>query len=275
MTENTGAEPTGSDLLVARRGEAVWVTLNRPHRLNALTASLMAQLRALWRELATDTDVRCVVITGAGRGFCSGADIELLASDRSDAAVDVAEELSFLPGRHLDVPVIALVNGACSGGGLHFVADADIAIAARSARFSDPHVTVGAVSALEPASLLLRMRGDVLRRMVLLGAAGSIDAAEAHAAGLVSEVVDDSELVTRAEELVAAICAGSPTAVAISRRLLREAEHDLIDRVLARGWAAIRAHWHHPDAAEGPAAWKARRTPTWAPRTAPTRLLTR
>jgi enoyl-CoA hydratase/carnithine racemase len=253
-----------SQCLVERHGPVALVTLNRPDRLNALDAELMDELRALWPRLDAQSDVRCVVVTGAGRGFCAGADRSLLASDRSAAPQDVSDELSFLPGPHLRVPVIAAINGPCAGGGLHFVADADIVVAAASATFSDPHVSVGHISGLEPASLALRMRMTDLSRMVLLGAAQTLDAESALAAGLVSEVTTDDALVDRALELAGQISAASPRAVEVSRRLMRELNEALTGSALQRGWDEIRSHWAHPDALEGPAAAMERRPPVWS-----------
>jgi enoyl-CoA hydratase/carnithine racemase len=254
----------GELCIVEHRGPVALVTLNRPDRLNALDASLMDELRELWPALDAEPGLRCVVLTGAGRGFCAGADRSLLASDRSSAPQSVAEELSFLPGSQLRVPVIAAINGPCAGGGLHFVADADIVIAATSATFSDPHVSVGHVSALEPAALSLRVRMGDLARMVLLGAAHTIDAESALSCGLVSEVVADDALVPRALELAAQISAASPQAVAVSRRLLRDLQHSLVGPAMERGWAEIRRHWDHPDALEGPSAAIERRAPVWS-----------
>jgi enoyl-CoA hydratase/carnithine racemase len=256
--------PAEPELLVEHAGPIVRVVLNRPRRLNALSQSLMDELRQTWADLAADPALRCVIVTGAGRGFCAGADMALLAADRSSAPADVHDELSFLPGDTLDVPVIVAVNGVCAGGGLHFVADADIVIAGHRATFSDPHVTAGQVSALEPLSLALRARPDIVRRLVLLGPAGALDADAALSAGLVSEVVPDGELGARARELASGVCAGSPAAIAASRRLLRRFERRLVDASLQEGWEAIRAHWAHPDAAEGPAAFVERRPPRWA-----------
>jgi enoyl-CoA hydratase/carnithine racemase len=253
------------EVVVERHGPVARVTLNRPERLNALSDSLMEDLRRTWAGLAADATLRCVIVTGAGRGFCSGADAALLSADRSAAPEDVHDELSFLPGDRLAVPVIVAVNGICAGGGLHFVADADIVVAGRAASFCDPHVTAGQVSALEPATLALRMRPDILRRLVLLGTSERLDADAALAAGLVSEVVADDALQARADELAATVCSGSPAALATSRRLLRALERRLVDASLQEGWDAIRAHWSHPDAAEGPAAFQQRRPPRWAP----------
>jgi enoyl-CoA hydratase/carnithine racemase len=259
-----GEDLTGDrrTLLVELEEGVLVVTLNRPDAFNALDVELMRELRELWAKLPAG--VRCIVVTGAGRGFCAGADMSLLESDRADAAASAEDELAFLPGDRVEVPVIAAVNGACAGGGLHFVADADLAIAAERASFVDPHVSVGQVTALEPLTLRLQMRPDVLTRMALLGRDEKLSAAAAREAGLVSEVVADGALLERARELAGQIAANSPAAVARSRRVIREFERGLIGERLEAGWAEIRAHWEHPDSKEGPAAFVDRRPPRWS-----------
>ncbi len=249
-----------------RRGPILYVVLNRPERLNALDMELMTALAALWRSVADDPALRCVVLTGAGKGFCSGADVSMLEAGREQTDRSARDELAFLPGCHLDVPAIVAVNGVCAGGGLHFVADADIAIAGETATFLDPHVSVGQVSGMEPLELLLVARRDAVARMMLLGRAERLDASAARAAGLVSEVVPSYGLEDRARELAEAIAANSPTAVARSRRLLREPRIRLIDGPLDAAWRCVQEHWTHPDAREGPAAFHQRRPPQWADR---------
>jgi enoyl-CoA hydratase/carnithine racemase len=248
-------------IVVGLEAGVLSVTLNRPDALNALDATLMAELGELWGALPAG--VRCIVISGAGKGFCAGADMSLLESDRSDAAITVADELAFLPGDRVEVPVIAAINGVCAGGGLHFVADADIVIAAEHASFIDPHVSVGQVTALEPLTLRLQMRPDVLTRMALLGRHEKLSAAEALDAGLVSEVVEAEALLPRAHELARLIAGNSPAATARSRRVIREFERGLIGARLEAGWGEIRAHWSHPDSKEGPTAFIERREPKW------------
>lgn len=260
---STSATAAGSPIVVDRAGTVLEVTLNRPHVLNALDVATMNALRQLWHDEQTLAGVRCIIITGAGAAFCSGADVELLDSERSDAAVTAADELAFLPGASVEVPVIAAINGVCAGGGLHFVADADIAIAADEATFLDPHVSMGQVSALEPLSLLSVMRSDTLTRMVLLGRHERLSAAEAQGAGLVSERVPGERLMPRARELASLIARNSPAAVRGSRRVLRRFESALLHEHLEAGWAEIRRHWEHPDASEGPQAFVARREPEW------------
>lgn len=258
------SQPPERPLHVEPRGNTLVVTLNRPHRRNALDAALIGALRDLWASKDALNGVRCVVLTGADPGFCSGADMSLLSRSRHDVPDTALEELSFLPGLQVSCPVIVAVNGVCAGGGLHFVADADIALAAHDAVFLDPHVSVGQVSALEPLTLWWKARADTIVRMALLGAEERVDAENARRAGLVSEVVASADLQQRAFALADTICRNSPTAVARTRHTLRSFEHDLLTHSLDAGWASIRAHWDHPDAKEGPRAFVEKRDPQWS-----------
>lgn len=262
----TDLERSDGVLLSTVVGTTLVVTLNRPQSANALNDELMDALAGLWRRVARTAGLRSVVLTGAGRAFCGGADAAMLAAPRARVGDTAAAELDFLPGAQVEIPVITVVNGACAGGGLHFVADADICVASSSARFLDPHVSVGQVSALEPLQLRLRMRPDILRRMVLLGRHESLSAADAERAGLVSEVVEPDALLRRGMELAEAIAANSPEAVRLSRRVLRTFEDRLIATDLDLGWELIRRHRFHPDATEGPSAFLGKRAPEWGTR---------
>jgi enoyl-CoA hydratase/carnithine racemase len=261
--DTTGGETPPSVIETLERGHVLLVTLNRPARGNSLDATLMAGLRALWTRVAEDRSLRCVIVTGAGKAFCTGADVGMLADERRGGNT-ADDELSFLPGRRIGIPVIAAVNGTCAGGGLHFVADADIVIASDTARFLDPHVTVGQVSALEPLQLRLRMRADILTRMVLLGRHEILDAAAAERAGLVSQVLPPEQLLPVALELAERIASNSPEAVRVSRKVLRDTEDRLLADDLDAGWTAIQNHWTHPDAQEGPAAFLEKRDARWS-----------
>jgi enoyl-CoA hydratase/carnithine racemase len=251
-------------LVEHRPNGVVIVRLNRPERLNALSAELMDRLAAQWRRLAGDRDLRAIVLTGEGRGFCSGADASFLSAERAARGAGIDDELDFVPGRIVDVPVIVAVNGICAGGGLHFVADADIVIAGRSAAFVDPHVSVGQVSGIEPASLALRLPLPVIARLALVGTAERLSAARAYELGLVTELVEDAELLKRAVALADAIAAASPQSVRLTRRALRRVA-DRLEPLLAAGWADVQAHWAHPDSVEGPRAFAEKRPPRWAP----------
>jgi enoyl-CoA hydratase/carnithine racemase len=242
----------------------VLVRLNRPDRLNALSAELMSGLEELWIRLRQRSDVRCVVLTGTGRGFCSGADAGFLAADRAPRGEGLDDELSFVPGRVLDVPVVVAVNGICAGGGLHFVADADVVIAAEGATFLDPHVSVGQVSGIEPPSLALRLPLPVISRMALMGRHERLAARRLYELGLVTELVEESGLVDRAVEIARAIASASPAAVRATRRSWRRLSDSVVEPPMREGWYDVQKHWAHPDAAEGPAALQDKRPPAWS-----------
>jgi enoyl-CoA hydratase/carnithine racemase len=246
-----------------RDGQVLLVELHRPDRLNAFDWEMREELARLWRATASDRTLRAVVITGAGKGFCAGADVGDLAGARRPFGDGVDDELSFLPGPQLEIPVVVAVNGVCAGGGLHFVADGDIVIASEAAMFTDPHVSVGQVSAIEPVSLALRVPVPRLLRLALLGRGERLTAADALAAGLVSEVMPADRLAPRAAELASLIAASSPAAIAATRRVLRSLERRLLHDAMAEGWAEVQAHWAHPDATEGPRSFGERRQPVW------------
>lgn len=248
---------------VSVEGGVAMVVLNRPAQANALDDRLMDDLQRLWGILAADRAIRCIVLTGAGRHFCAGADMSLLSADRTEVGRDADAELRFLPGAVVDVPVIVAVNGTCAGGGLHFVADADIVVAGERARFIDSHVSVGQVSGIEPVELMTLMRRDRAVRMALLGRHEVVDAATALHSGLVSEVLPDDALVAHAVGLAQKIGTGSPAAIRHTRRVLRSFVADSIRAYRDLGWELVQRHWAHPDAKEGPAAFVEKREPRW------------
>lgn len=239
------------------------VTLNRPASANSLNTTLMHDLAALWSKIADDRSIRCIVLTGAGRHFCAGADMGLLADDRTNVGKDADDELSFLPGKVVDIPVIVAVNGTCAGGGLHFVTDADIVIAGDSARFIDSHVSVGQVSGIEPVELMALMRRDRAVRMALLGRHEVLDAPTALDSGLVSEVIPGDTLLDHALDLARKVCTGSPAAIRHTRRVIRSYTADSLRNYRDLGWELVQRHWNHPDSKEGPAAFQEKREPRW------------
>jgi enoyl-CoA hydratase/carnithine racemase len=161
------------------------------------------------------------------------------------------------------LPVIAAVNGACAGGGLHFVTDADVVVASTAASFADTHTTVGQVAALEPICLLPRIGLGNVMRMVALGRKGRIGAADALRISLVDEVVEPGALLGRAVELAEIAARGSPTAFEASKRAIRGALERPMAEALQNGWELLLAHRQHPDCLEGPAAFVERREARW------------
>jgi enoyl-CoA hydratase len=163
-------------------------------------------------------------------------------------------------------PVITAVNGLCAGGALHWVADADIVIAASDAQFFDPHVSVGQVVAVEAIGLLRKMPFEAVMRMALVGRFERMSARRALELGMVGEVVDPPEgLRGVAQVLGERIARNSPAALAASKRALWGAlECGLTDACRA-GAVELVSLWGHPDQREGPAAFAEKREPRWAP----------
>jgi enoyl-CoA hydratase/carnithine racemase len=256
-------------LLVERRGAVGWLTFNRPSRRNAMNSLMRDELRLAWTELAEDPAVRVIVNAAAGRDFQTGADVVELATDGQGMERYRASMASFDLGftawhLQIDKPVIAAVNGICAGGGLHFVADADIVLAASDACFTDPHVSVGQVSAIETIGLMRKMPAEAVLRLALVGKYERMPAARAYELGMVSEVVDPPErLHDAAQELAAKIARNSPAALRATKRALWGAlELGLTDACKA-GAKELVGLWGHPDQTEGPAAFAEKREPDW------------
>lgn len=257
---------TEAAVVVERHGHVGLVRLNRPERLNSLDMEVFDLLNEAWTELGADPMVRSIVLTGTGRGFCSGANMIARSepSDRGRADGPVAMPLFTARQVKLFKPVITAVNGVCAGAGMHFVVDTDICVAAASATFTDTHVNVGQVTALEPIGLARKIPLEAVLRMVVLGKAERLSAHRALELGLVSEVVADEALMERAMELGDMAAAGSPATLQASLRVIWESLDRGLEEALEDGWRAVQAHWGHPDAIEGPTAFAQKRTPTWA-----------
>ena len=216
---------TFTTLDVRRDGHVGWLVFDRPDRGNAMDATMLAELEEAWQELDGDPAVRVIVNTGAGRAFQTGLDVVQLARDpdalREQSRRTKRAELR-LTAWHNEVwkPVIAAVNGVCAGGGLHFVADADIVLASSDATFLDPHVSIGQVSAYEVIALVRKSPMEAITRMALVGRHERITAERARQLGILSEVVEPARLRQRAAELAAAIATHDPTHLARTKRAL-------------------------------------------------------
>ncbi|MFJ4711420.1 enoyl-CoA hydratase/isomerase family protein [Streptomyces sp. NPDC088785] len=173
----------------AATGVAV-VTLDRPHRHNALDGPTITALVAAWREFRHDDGVRAVVLTGAGdRAFCTGIDRGLdVPQPPSPYSMDDPLLAVGPKANDLWKPVIAAVNGMACGGAFYLLGEADFAVADEHATFFDPHTTYGMVSAYESVYLAQRMPPGEVARLALMGAAERVSARRAQESGLVSEV---------------------------------------------------------------------------------------
>ena len=254
---------------VRRDGHVGWLVFDRPARGNAMDATMLAELEAAWAELDADDAVRVIVNTGNGSAFQTGLDVGQLASDpealREQSRRTKRAELK-LTAWHNGVwkPVIAAVNGVCAGGGLHFVADADIVLASTDATFLDPHVSIGQVSAYEVVGLVRRSPMEAITRMALTGRHERITAERARQLGILSEVVEPARLLARAAEVAEMVARNSPAAMAATKRALWGSLEVGLTEGCRRGAQELVALWGHPDQSEGPLAWAERREPRWA-----------
>ena len=258
-------------LVVERQGPVGWLINDRPDQLNAMNSAMRDEFADAWVELDRDPEVRVIVHTGNGRAFQTGVDVGEIAGDgigferyrQSMEDFDV-----HFTSWHQGVwkPVITAVNGICCGGGFHWVADADIVIAASDAQFFDPHVSVGQVVAIEAIGLMKKMPVEAVMRMALMGKYERVGAERAYELGMISEIVDPPDrLRDRAQEIAETIAKNSPAAMAATKKALWGAlEAGLTDACKAGAFHLV-SMWGHPDQDEGPRAFAEKRDPDWAP----------
>ena len=260
----------GYDFLkVERHGRVGWLINNRPEQLNAMNAQMREEFADAWLELDGDPQVRVIVHTGEGRAFQTGVDVTEIASDgvgmqRYWESVEKFDMHFTAWHQKVWKPVITAVNGICAGGGFHWVADADIVIAASDAQFFDPHVSVGQVVALEAIGLIRKMPAEAVMRMAFVGKYERMSAQRAYELGMISQIVDPPErLREEAQALAEKIAKNSPAAMRATKQALWGAlEMGLTDACRAGGKHLI-SMWGHPDQEEGPRAFAEKRDPDW------------
>jgi enoyl-CoA hydratase len=257
-------------LKIERHGPVGWLINNRPDQLNAMNNTMRDEFAQAWIELDADPAVRVIVHTGEGRAFQTGVDVSEIASDgvgmqRYRQSMEEWDVHFTAWHQGVEKPVITAVNGLCAGGAFHWVADADIVIAASDAQFFDPHVSVGQVVSLEAIGLLRKMPFEAVMRMAMVGRHERMSAQRAYELGMISQIVDPPEqLREAAQELAEKIARNSPAAMAASKRALwRALELGLTDACKA-GALDLVSMWGHPDQAEGPAAFAEKREARWA-----------
>jgi 2-(1,2-epoxy-1,2-dihydrophenyl)acetyl-CoA isomerase len=249
-----------AEVEVGRDGAVMTITLNRPDVLNALNAAMHAALREAL-EQAADRDVRAVVLTGAGRGFCVGQDLAEFG-EMPDVGAGLRERYhpNVLAIRALEKPVIAAVNGAAAGAGLSLACACDLRVAADSATFVPAFINIGLVPDAGGAYFLQRLLGTP-RAFELMSSGRRLTAAEAHAWGLVSEVVEAESLPSRAAELAATYAALPTRGIALTKRLFDAAERSSLEETLALEAELQNEATQTEDFAEGVAAFVEKRPP--------------
>lgn len=264
-------------IVYEKRDRVVSVTLNRPQRLNAINPLMERELRQAWAAYKEDDEAWVAIVTGTGdKAFCAGADLKELAQ-RIEAGQHITGQFEtgarvrrmeegFRPSPAMnDVwkPVIAAVNGVCAGGGLHFMAECDFAIASENATFVDPHVSFGLVSAVETVGLTRRMPPSAVLRMAMMGKHERLTAQRAYELGLVTELTTAEQLMPRAFEIAAAIAENAPFAVRQTKKALAGGLEMTLRDALQMAWYVVEETNTSVDAQEGPRAFAEGKKPEW------------
>ena len=250
-----------SEVLTARDGAVLTITLNRPEVFNAFNAALHARLAAALAD-AADPAVRAVVVTGAGRGFCAGQDLKEF--QEMPESIQERLEQTYHPNvraiRALEKPVIAAVNGAVAGAGLSLACACDLRIAADVATFVPGFIGIGLIPDAGGSYFVRRLLGTA-RAFDWMTTNKRLSAAEAHAWGLVNEVVEAGDLAAHVAK-VAGFYAGLPTrGIALTKRLFDHGDTATLEEQLALEAQLQQEATGTADFAEGVAAFVEKRPP--------------
>jgi 2-(1,2-epoxy-1,2-dihydrophenyl)acetyl-CoA isomerase len=247
-----------AEVEVSRDGAVQTIMLNRPDKLNAFTLGVHEELQAALGE-ARDPAVRAVVVTGAGRGFSAGQDLTAFGESGDVAAMLRATyHVNVMAIRSLEKPVIAAVNGVCAGAGLSLACACDIRLASDAAFFVPGFVGIGLIPDSGGTYFIQRLLGTA-RAFEWMTSNRRLTAAEAHAWGLVSEVVEAGSFSARVSERTAALAAGPTRAIALTKRLYDEAATSTLGEQLEREAEAQAEAAQTDDFREGVAAFGEKR----------------
>ncbi len=250
-----------AEVETTRDGAVLTIALNRPDKLNAFDAAMHKAFAGALKDAAAP-EVRAVVLTGAGRGFCVGQDLSELSEGDRDVAGLLRERWNrhVLGLRRLEKPVLAAVNGAAAGAGLSLACACDLRVAADSAAFVPAFVNVGLVPDTGGSWLVPRLLGYA-RAFEWMCSGRKIGADEALAWGLVSEVTPAEEALPRAQERAAALAALPTRAIAMTKRLFERAGSSRLEEQLELEAQLQVAATRTEDFAEGVAAFLEKREP--------------
>lgn len=258
------------DLLVDREGQVMVLTMNRPHRFNALSGAMLIRMYDAYEEASNDPNIRCIVVTGAGGNFCAGADLKAMAGtpdagDPMDTRARMAEDPDIVYKalfRHYrpTKPIVAAVEGVAIAGGTELLQAMEIRVAGESARFG---VSEARWSLYPMGGSAIRLPRQIpyTHAAEILLTGKHITAAEAKEIGLIGQVVADGEAFSKAMEIAQVVAANGPLATAAITRTLHECDGMELDEALRHEWDYGQAVFASNDAKEGPRAFAEKRPP--------------
>jgi len=247
------------------------LTLNRPDRLNSFTQVMHGEVADALHKVAQDDDVRVLVLTGAGRGFCAGQDLADRAVAPGEAAVDLGYSVEHFYAplirriTNLPKPVICAVNGVAAGAGANIALACDIVIAARSARFIQSFANIGLIPDSGGTWVLPRLVGQA-RALGLALTGEALSAEKAESWGLIWKCVDDEALDAEVGALAARFAVGPTRGLAMTKRLIRQSSLQSLEAELDLERDAMRELGFSQDYREGVAAFMAKRKPAFTGR---------
>jgi 2-(1,2-epoxy-1,2-dihydrophenyl)acetyl-CoA isomerase len=242
------------------------ITLNRPDRLNAFTTDMLNRFNGALEDAVADERVRAVLITGAGRGFCAGQDLNDRSVSPGEAAPDLGESLEnrYNPAirtiRSMAKPVVVAVNGVAAGAGANLALSGDLVYAARSARFIQSFARIGLVPDAGGTYFLPRTVGTA-RAMGLALLGDTLSAEEAAEWGLIWKVVDDDQLLAEASAVARELAAGPTAGFAKTKQAINASGNNTLDAQLDLERDLQRAAGRSRDYGEGVAAFLEKRNP--------------
>ena len=255
------------NLTVERANHVATLTLSRPEAYNALNMPLGRELFEASLELDDDPDVRCVVITGAGRAFCAGGDVKDFVDNLGRIGSHIKELTTYLHGAvsrfcRSDKPVIMAINGIAAGGGFSFALSGDLVVAAESAKFTMAYSKIAATPDGSSSYFLPRLIG-LRRAMELYLTNRVLTAREALEWGLVTRVVPDAELKSTVTALAAELAQGPTKAFGAAKRLLHQSTWESLETQMELEAQAIAASGRTEDFRAGVTAFAQKATPTF------------
>ena len=260
------AEPREKEVLASREGALLMLTLNRPHRLNAVNLPLYERLAAELEAAETERAIRCVILTGSGRAFCAGADLKAhaetpMTEEERRRYVRTAQRANHLI-QTIATPVVAAINGHAIGAGLELALSADFAIVAEDARLRLPEIALGTFLG-GGVVYTLAERVGVLRARELVYLGDFFSGAEAARLGVVNRALPADEVLPAARDLAARLARRAPIPLAAAKRLIGPAGGLSREEALERERAALEEIFRTRDWAEGVAAFRDGRPPDY------------